>query len=91
MAAPFLNTANAVIHVAEKELSLGVGKDRITLSIEGTLDCNESIGDLDTVDDFTEPFETEINEHLFELGESEESLSIELEQDEIMGGEEQEF
>ncbi|KAJ9542541.1 hypothetical protein OSB04_029047 [Centaurea solstitialis] len=59
---PFLNTASAVIHVAERELSLGVGKDRITLSIDKTLDC-----------------------------ESEESLSIELEQKEVIGGEEQEF
>ncbi|KAJ9552979.1 hypothetical protein OSB04_017024 [Centaurea solstitialis] len=45
---PFLNTASAVIHVAERELSLGIGEDRITLSIDGILDyrvlarCEES-------------------------------------------------
>ncbi|KAJ9557778.1 hypothetical protein OSB04_012392 [Centaurea solstitialis] len=36
---PFLNTASAVIHVAKRELSLGIGEDRITFSIDGTLDC----------------------------------------------------
>ncbi|KAJ9538031.1 hypothetical protein OSB04_030764 [Centaurea solstitialis] len=88
---PFLNTASAVIHVAERELSLGVGKDRITLSIDKTLDCNESVRELDNVDDFTDPFEIDINGQFFEPGESEESLSIELEQKEVIGGEEQEF
>ncbi|KAJ9541590.1 LOW QUALITY PROTEIN: hypothetical protein OSB04_028096 [Centaurea solstitialis] len=51
---PFLNTASAVIHVAKRELSLGIGEDRITLSIDGILDCNESINNLDSMDDFTE-------------------------------------
>ncbi|KAJ9544639.1 hypothetical protein OSB04_024346 [Centaurea solstitialis] len=88
---PFINTASAVIHVAERELSLGVGKDRITLSIDKTLDCNESVRELDNVDDFTDPFEIDINGQFFEPGESEESLSIELEQKEVIGGEEQEF
>ncbi|KAJ9545011.1 hypothetical protein OSB04_024718 [Centaurea solstitialis] len=36
---PFLNTAGAVIHVAGRELSLGIGEDRITLSIDGIPDC----------------------------------------------------
>ncbi|KAJ9544345.1 hypothetical protein OSB04_024052 [Centaurea solstitialis] len=88
---PFLNTASAVIHVVEKELSLGIGKDRITFSIDGTLDCDESINNLDNVDDFTEPFEIKLNDHLFEPGESEESFSIEIGKDEAMGGEEEEF
>ncbi|KAJ9556283.1 hypothetical protein OSB04_010897 [Centaurea solstitialis] len=74
---PFLNTASAVIHVVKKELSLGIGKDRITFSIDGTLDCDESINNLGNVDDFTESFEIELNDHLFEPGELEESLSIE--------------
>ncbi|KAJ9552611.1 hypothetical protein OSB04_016656 [Centaurea solstitialis] len=36
---PFLNMASAIIHVAKRELSLGIGEDRITLSIDGILDC----------------------------------------------------
>ncbi|KAJ9557183.1 hypothetical protein OSB04_011797 [Centaurea solstitialis] len=87
----FLNTTSAVIHVAERELSPGIGKDRITFSIDGTLEYDESINNLDNVDDFTEPFETKLNDHLFEPGESEESFSIELGKDEVMGGEEEEF
>ncbi|KAJ9567020.1 hypothetical protein OSB04_002986 [Centaurea solstitialis] len=40
---PFLNTASAVIHVAERELSLGIGEDRITLSLDRVLArCEES-------------------------------------------------
>ncbi|KAJ9553008.1 hypothetical protein OSB04_017053 [Centaurea solstitialis] len=74
---PFLNTASAIIHVAERELSLGIGEDRITLSIDGILDCNESINNLDSMDDFTEPFEAELNDYPFESGELEESFSIE--------------
>ncbi|KAJ9556957.1 hypothetical protein OSB04_011571 [Centaurea solstitialis] len=71
---PFLNTASAVIHVAKRELSLGTGEDRITLSIDGTLDCDESINNLDSIDDFTEPFELELNDHLFESGELEDEF-----------------
>ncbi|KAJ9544218.1 hypothetical protein OSB04_023925 [Centaurea solstitialis] len=84
---PFLNTASAVIHVAEREVCLGIGKDRITFSIDGTLDCDESINNLDNIDDFTEPFEIELNDHLFEPDELEESFSIEKGKDEAMGGE----
>ncbi|KAJ9542739.1 hypothetical protein OSB04_029245 [Centaurea solstitialis] len=88
---PFLNTASAVIHVAKRELSLGIGEDRITLSIDRTLDCDESINTLDNLDDFTEPFESEPNDHLFESGELEESLSIEKRWDETVEREEEEF
>ncbi|KAJ9547666.1 hypothetical protein OSB04_020209 [Centaurea solstitialis] len=88
---PFLNTASAVIHVAKRELSLGIGEDRITLSIDGILDCNESINNLDSIDDFTEPFELELNDHPYELGELEESFSIEKRWDETMEREEEEF
>ncbi|KAJ9561764.1 hypothetical protein OSB04_006924 [Centaurea solstitialis] len=45
---PFLNTASAIIHVAERELSLGIGEDRITLSIDGIPDYNDSINTLDS-------------------------------------------
>ncbi|KAJ9535255.1 hypothetical protein OSB04_un001653 [Centaurea solstitialis] len=45
---PFLNTASAIIHVAKRELSLGIGEDRITLSIDGIPDYNESINTLDS-------------------------------------------
>ncbi|KAJ9547044.1 hypothetical protein OSB04_019587 [Centaurea solstitialis] len=88
---PFLNTASAVIHVAERELSLGIGEDRITLSIDGIPDYNESINTLDGLDDFTEPFESEPNDYLFELGELEESLSIEKRWDETVEEEEEGF
>ncbi|KAJ9545830.1 hypothetical protein OSB04_025537 [Centaurea solstitialis] len=88
---PFLNTASAVIHVAKRELSLGIGEDRITLFIDGTLDCEESINTLDNLDDFTEPFETKLTEHLFESGELEESFSIEKRWEETMEKEEEEF
>ncbi|KAJ9536047.1 hypothetical protein OSB04_un000793 [Centaurea solstitialis] len=88
---PFLNTASAVIHVAERELSLGTGEDRITLSIDGILDYNESINNLDSMDDFTEPFESEPNDYLFESGELEESLAIEKIWEETMDRDEQEF
>ncbi|KAJ9544063.1 hypothetical protein OSB04_023770 [Centaurea solstitialis] len=44
---PFLNTASAIIHVSKRELSLGIGEDRITLSIDGIPDYNESINTLD--------------------------------------------
>ncbi|KAJ9544812.1 hypothetical protein OSB04_024519 [Centaurea solstitialis] len=86
----FLNTASAIIHVAKRELSLGIDEDRITLSIDGTLDCG-SINALDRLDDFTEPFESELNDHLFESGELEESFSIEKRWDETMEREEEEF
>ncbi|KAJ9541560.1 hypothetical protein OSB04_028066 [Centaurea solstitialis] len=82
---PFLNTASAVIHVAKRELN------RITLSIDGILDCEESINTLDSLDDLTEPFESKLNDHLFESGELEESFSIEKRWDETMEREEEEF
>ncbi|KAJ9556534.1 hypothetical protein OSB04_011148 [Centaurea solstitialis] len=88
---PFLNTASAIIHVAKRELSLGIGEDRITLSIDGIPDYNESINTLDSLDDFTEPFESEPNDYLFESGELEESLSIEKRWDETVEEEEEEF
>ncbi|KAJ9561813.1 hypothetical protein OSB04_006973 [Centaurea solstitialis] len=88
---PFLNTASAVIHVAVRELSLGIGEDRITLSIDGILDYNESINNLDSMDDFTEPFEAELNDYPFESGELEESLSIEKRWDKTVEEEEEEF
>ncbi|KAJ9545013.1 hypothetical protein OSB04_024720 [Centaurea solstitialis] len=88
---PFLNTASAVIHVAERELSLGIGEDRITLSIDGIPNYNESINTLDGLDDFTEPFESEPNDHLFESGELEESLAVEKRWDETAEEEEEDF
>ncbi|KAJ9538868.1 hypothetical protein OSB04_031601 [Centaurea solstitialis] len=88
---PFLNTASAIIHVAERELSLGIGEDRITLSIDGILDYNESINNLDGLDDFTELFEAELNDYPFESGELEESLSIEKRWDETVEEEKEEF
>ncbi|KAJ9560980.1 hypothetical protein OSB04_006140 [Centaurea solstitialis] len=85
---PFLNTASAIIHVAERELSLGIGEDRITLSIDGIPDYNDSINALDSIDDFTE---SEPNDYLFESGEWEESLAIEKRWDEAVGEEEEDF
>ncbi|KAJ9542442.1 hypothetical protein OSB04_028948 [Centaurea solstitialis] len=88
---PFLNTASAVIHVAERELSLGIGEDGITLSIDGIPDYNESINTLDSLDDFTEPFESEPNDYLFELGELEECIFLEKRWNETAEEEEEEF
>ncbi|KAJ9538638.1 LOW QUALITY PROTEIN: hypothetical protein OSB04_031371 [Centaurea solstitialis] len=88
---PFLNTASAVIHVAKRELSLGIGEDRITLSIDGIIDCNDSINTLDSLDDFPEPYESELNDYLFESGEVEENFSIEKRWEETMEREEEEF
>ncbi|KAJ9558321.1 LOW QUALITY PROTEIN: hypothetical protein OSB04_012935 [Centaurea solstitialis] len=88
---PFLNTASAIIHVAKRELSLGIGEDRITLSIDGIPDYNESINTLDSVDDFTEPFESELNDYLFESGELEESLAIEKIWEKTVEEEKEEF
>ncbi|KAJ9567664.1 hypothetical protein OSB04_003630 [Centaurea solstitialis] len=85
---PFLNTASAIIHVAERELSLGIGEDRITLSIDGIPDYNDFINTLDSIDDFTE---SEPNEYLFESGEWEESLAIEKRWDETVEEEEEDF
>ncbi|KAJ9546801.1 hypothetical protein OSB04_019344 [Centaurea solstitialis] len=88
---PFLNTASVVIHVADRELSLGIGEDRITLSINGIPDYNESINTLDGLDDFTKPFESEPNDYLFESGELEESLAVEKRWDETVEEEEEDF
>ncbi|KAJ9547271.1 hypothetical protein OSB04_019814 [Centaurea solstitialis] len=88
---PFLNTASAIIHVAERELSLGIGEDRITLSIDGIPDYNESINTLDSLDDFTKPLESEPNDYLFESGELEESLAVEKRWDEAVEEEEEDF
>ncbi|KAJ9558232.1 hypothetical protein OSB04_012846 [Centaurea solstitialis] len=85
---PFLNTASAIIHVAERELSLGIGEDRITLSIDGIPDYNDSINTLDSIDDFTA---SEPNDYLFESGEWEESLAIEKRWDEAVEEEEEDF
>ncbi|KAJ9538954.1 hypothetical protein OSB04_031687 [Centaurea solstitialis] len=88
---PFLNTASAIIHVAKRELSLGIGEDRITLSIDGIPDYNDSINTLDSIDDFTEPFESKPNNYLFESGEWEESLVVEKRWDETVEEEEEDF
>ncbi|KAJ9567441.1 hypothetical protein OSB04_003407 [Centaurea solstitialis] len=88
---PFLNTTSAIILAAKRELSLGIGEDRITLSIDGIPDYNESINTLDSLDDFTELFESEPNDYLFESGKLEESLSIEKRWDETMEEEEDEL
>ncbi|KAJ9547138.1 hypothetical protein OSB04_019681 [Centaurea solstitialis] len=85
---PFLNTASAIIHVAKRELSLGIGEDLITLSIDGIPDYNDSINILDSIDDFTE---SEPNDYLFEPGESEESLAVEKRWDEAVEEEEEDF
>ncbi|KAJ9547297.1 hypothetical protein OSB04_019840 [Centaurea solstitialis] len=68
--------------------SLGIGEDRITLSIDGIPDHNDSINTLDSIDDFTE---SEPNEYLFESGEWEESLAIEKRWDETAEEEEEDF
>ncbi|KAJ9546993.1 LOW QUALITY PROTEIN: hypothetical protein OSB04_019536 [Centaurea solstitialis] len=88
---PLILGRPAVIHVAKRELSLGIGEDRITLSIDGILDCEESINTLESLDDLTEPFESKLNDHLFESGELEESFSIEKRWDETVEREEEEF
>ncbi|KAJ9552285.1 hypothetical protein OSB04_016330 [Centaurea solstitialis] len=85
---PFLNTASAIIHVAERKLSLGIGEDRITLFIDGIPDYNDSINTLDSIDDFTA---SEPNDYLFESGEWEESLAIEKRWDEAVEEEEGDF
>ncbi|KAJ9566198.1 hypothetical protein OSB04_002164 [Centaurea solstitialis] len=85
---PFRNTASAIIHVAKRELSLGIGEDRITLSIDGIPDYNDSINTLDSIDDFTK---SEPNEYRFESGEWEESLAIEKRWDETVEEEEEDF
>ncbi|KAJ9535506.1 hypothetical protein OSB04_un001362 [Centaurea solstitialis] len=84
---PFLNTASAIIHVAERELSLGIGEDRITLSVDGIPDYNDSINTLDSIDNFTE---SEPNDYLFS-GEWEESLAIEKRWDGTVEEEEKDF
>ncbi|KAJ9544814.1 hypothetical protein OSB04_024521 [Centaurea solstitialis] len=79
---------SAIIHVAKRELSLGIGEDRITLSIDGIPVYNDSINTLDSIDDFTE---SEPNDYLFESGEWEESLAIEKRWDETVEKGEEDF
>ncbi|KAJ9547606.1 hypothetical protein OSB04_020149 [Centaurea solstitialis] len=63
---PFLNTAQAVINVAERQLSLGIGEDRITFSIDQAMSYAISTDDRDYEDDFNQSFEMELNNHLYE-------------------------
>ncbi|KAJ9566560.1 hypothetical protein OSB04_002526 [Centaurea solstitialis] len=65
---PFLNTAQAVINVAVRQLSLGIGEDRITFSIDQAMSYAISTDDKDYEDDFNQSFETELNHHLRETG-----------------------
>ncbi|KAJ9561319.1 hypothetical protein OSB04_006479 [Centaurea solstitialis] len=79
---PFLNTADAVIHVAGKHLSLGVGEDRVTFSIDRAMTYALSIND---TDNFTDE---EFGNYLDDTGELEEGLSVEkndqaMEEDEV--------
>lgn len=43
---PFLNTADAVIHVSKKTLTLGVGKDRISFNVDKAMKQPENSDDL---------------------------------------------
>nr|XP_043629907.1 uncharacterized protein LOC122601208 [Erigeron canadensis] len=74
---PFLNTANAIIQVKDKEISLGVGTDRIVFNVERSIkhaySTDESCFRIDVIDDaldqeFQELMETEIDEELTCLG-----------------------
>ncbi|KAJ9547607.1 hypothetical protein OSB04_020150 [Centaurea solstitialis] len=63
---PFLNTAQAVINVAERQLSLGIGEDRITFSIDQGMSYAISTDDRDYEDNFNQSLEMELNNHLYE-------------------------
>ncbi|KAJ9561834.1 hypothetical protein OSB04_006994 [Centaurea solstitialis] len=89
---PCLNTANTIIHVAERQLSLGIGEDGVTFSIDRAISYVVSTADIDYGDDFNQSFGAELNNHLSETGEMEESFSIGFEKEEIpQEGEDDEF
>nr|XP_043613200.1 uncharacterized protein LOC122585154 [Erigeron canadensis] len=68
---PFLNTADAIIRVKDKEISLGVGTDRIVFNVERSIkhsySTDESCFRIDVIDDaldreFQELMETDIGD-----------------------------
>ncbi|KAJ9552902.1 hypothetical protein OSB04_016947 [Centaurea solstitialis] len=65
---PFLNTADTVIHVARKQLSLGIDKERVTFSIDKAMSYAISTDDIDYMDDFDPIIEAKINDYLSNAG-----------------------
>ncbi|GJR86826.1 reverse transcriptase domain-containing protein [Tanacetum coccineum] len=55
---PFLHTADAVIHVKQKQLNLGVGFKRMTFSIDSAMkhvySNNDTCFSIDVIDDILE-------------------------------------
>ncbi|KAJ9539125.1 hypothetical protein OSB04_031858 [Centaurea solstitialis] len=65
---PFLNIVVEVIHVARKQLSLGIDKERVTFSIDNAKSYAISTDDIDYMDDFDPIIEAEINDYLSSAG-----------------------
>ncbi|KAJ9547099.1 LOW QUALITY PROTEIN: hypothetical protein OSB04_019642 [Centaurea solstitialis] len=65
---PFLCTADAVILVAKKQLSLEIHKERVTFSIDKAMSHAISLDDVDYMVDFDPLIEAEINSYLSNVG-----------------------
>ncbi|KAJ9553073.1 hypothetical protein OSB04_017118 [Centaurea solstitialis] len=65
---PFVHTADAVIHVAKKQLSLGIDKERVTFSIDKAISHAISLDDVYYMEDFDPLIEAEINSYLSNAG-----------------------